>query len=433
MAELSVILLHLFVIYLAAKVAGEVFERLGQPQVIGELLAGVVIGPYALGLIGTPGPGMLAAFHGDPAAAQEGLSLVYRVIAELGVIVLLFSVGLETRVSDLLRVGPRALLVGALGIAVPFGLGLWYMSLQPTQQLTDAFTATSLVATSIGITARVMRDLGVLATTEARIILGAAVIDDILAMLLLAVVVALAGGGTASPVGLGLLLAQAVGFVLFVVLVGTHAVGRYSVHLERLRIEDAPFALAIALTLGLAALSGTIGLAAIIGAFLAGMVLAEAQEQYQLEDQVRPLYQFLVPFFFVLTGAQVNLAVFADRAVLGLASVLTALAIVGKLVGGGIGAWGIVPGEPLAGKLRRAAVVGVGMVPRGEVGLIVASIGLSRGAIPEAVFSAVVIMSIVTTVLAPPLLKLLYLRWPAGEDAEAEPASESPPAAPAEV
>ncbi len=436
MSELSSILIDLFVIFLAAKVAGEVFERIGQPPVIGELLVGVLIGPYALGLIGNPGAGLVEAFHGDAAAADEALNLVYHVIAELGVIILLFSVGLETRVSDILRVGPRALLVGVLGIALPFALGLWYMSLQPTQQVTDAFTATCLVATSVGITARVMRDLGVLSTTEARIILGAAVIDDILAMLLLAVVVAFAGGGGASPGALLLLLFQAVGFVVFVVLVGTRAVGRYSVHFERLRIENAPFALALLLTLGLAALSGVLGLAAIIGAFLAGMVLAEAREQYQLEHQVQPLYQFLVPFFFVITGAQVNLAVFGDPAVLALAAVLTVLAIIGKLVGGGIGAWGLVPAEPVTEKLRRAAVVGVGMVPRGEVGLIIASIGQSQGVLPDEVFSAVVIMSIVTTLFAPPLLKLLYRGWSPG-DAVSEPSVDGPaevaPVEPAQV
>jgi Kef-type K+ transport system membrane component KefB len=416
MSAVGSILIDLFVIFLAAKVAGEVFERLGQPPVIGELLAGVVIGPHALGLLGTARPALVDAFHGDTVASGEALRLVYHVVAELGVIVLLFSVGLETRVSDLLRVGRRALLVGVLGIALPFALGLGFMVLQPTQQLTDAFTATALVATSVGITARVLRDLGAVGTAEARIILGAAVIDDILAMLLLAVVVALTGGGAMSPWSLALLLGQAVGFVAFVALVGGRVVGRYSMHFDRLRIENAPFALALLLTLGLAALSGALGLAAIIGAFLAGMVLAEAQEQFQLEHQVQPLFQLLVPFFFVITGAEVNLAVFGDPAVVTLAAGLTALAIVGKLVGGMVGAWGVTGSGRPGDRLRSAAIVGVGMVPRGEVGLIIAGIGRSRGVIPDSVFSAVVLMSIATTLVAPPLLKWLYRSRP-GDDA----------------
>src|SRR5919199_439706 len=236
---MSSILVDLFLIFLAAKVAGELLERLGQPPVIGELLAGVLIGPHALGLLGAPSAALVGAFHGDGGSATEALRLAYHVLAELGVIILLFYVGLETRVSDLLSVGPRALLVAVLGIALPFAFGLVFMVLQPTERLTDAFTATTLVATSVGITARVMRDLGVLGTREAQIILGAA----------------------------------------------------------------------------------------IIGAFLAGMVLAEAREQYQFEHQAQPLYQFLVPFFFVITGAEVNLAVFGEPGVLALAAVLTLLAV----------------------------------------------------------------------------------------------------------
>jgi Kef-type K+ transport system membrane component KefB len=228
-------------------------------------------------------------------------------------------------------------------------------------------------------------------------------------MLLLASVAALGGGepggAGAEPWRLPILLGQAVGFVLFVVLVGGRIVRRYSVQVEQLHIENAPFAVALLLTLGLAALSGIIGLAAIIGAFLAGMVLAEAREQYQLERQAQPLYQLLAPFFFVVTGAEVNLAVFGDPGVLGLAAVLTLLAVAGKLLGGGIGAWGAARGYP---PIRSAAIVGVGMVPRGEVGLIVAGIGRAQGVIPDAIFSALIVMSIATTLLAPPALKWLY-------------------------
>jgi Kef-type K+ transport system membrane component KefB len=175
--------------------------------------------------------------------------------------------------------------------------------------------------------------------------------------------------------------------------------------------------MALLLTLGLAALSGIIGLAAIIGAFLAGMALAEAREQYQFEHQAQPLYQFLVPFFFVVTGAEVNLAVFGDPGVLALAAVLTLLAVAGKLLGGGIGAWGAVRGYP---PVRSAAIVGVGMVPRGEVGLIIAGIGRAQGVIPDAIFSALIIMSIATTLLAPPVLKWLYRVWPERSEPKGE-------------
>jgi Kef-type K+ transport system membrane component KefB len=171
-----------------------------------------------------------------------------------------------------------------------------------------------------------------------------------------------------------------------------------------LRVENAPFAFALLLTLGLAALSGAIGLAAIIGAFLAGMVLAETRDEYNLEHQALPLYQFLVPFFFVITGAEMDPRAFADLSVLALAAGLTGLAILGKVVGGAAGAWGLAAS---GSRVRSAALVGVGMVPRGEVGLIVAGIGRAQGVLPDAIFSAVLVMSVATTLLAPPLLKAL--------------------------
>jgi Kef-type K+ transport system membrane component KefB len=245
-----------------------------------------------------------------------------------------------------------------------------------------------------------LRDLGVVGSTESRIILGAAVIDDILAMVILAVVAGLAATGSIRAGDIVLIVAQAVIFTGFVALVGTGAMRRYALGLARLKMENAPLAVALLAMLGLAALSAGIGLAAIIGAFLAGMVFAEAREHFELEQQTLSIYQFLVPFFFVLTGAQVDWRLFLDGSTMGIALVVTALALFGKLVGCGLAALGL--------GWRSAAIVGAGMAPRGEVGLIVASLGLSLGAIPAQIFSVVVIMSILTTLVAPPVLRALY-------------------------
>jgi len=405
MNEITALLFDLFVVFLAAKVAAELFERIHQPPVIGELLAGVLIGPFALGLIGTPDAGLVAAFHGDEAAAEESIKLVYHLVAELGIVVLLFFVGLETRLADILRVGGRAGLVAVVGVVIPFMLGYGLMGpLLGHPSVESIFVGAAMVATSVGITARVLRDLGVIGSTESRIILGAAVIDDILAMIILAVVAGLATTGSVSAVEVGVIAGQALLFTAFVALVGTGTVRRYGLRLGSLKMDGAPLAVSLLVMLGLAALSASIGLAAIIGAFLAGMVFAEAREHFDLEHQALPIYQFLVPFFFVFTGAQVDWRLFLDTGIMGTAAAVTILALLGKMVGCGIGVLG------LGG--RSAAIVGVGMAPRGEVGLIVASLGLSLGAIPSPIFSVVVIMSILTTLVVPPVLRILFAGHP---------------------
>ena len=393
------VIADLFIIFAVAKVAGEVFQRLRQPPVIGELLAGVLIGPYALGWIGLPGPALVDLFH-DPATAREALALVYHVLAELGAIFLLFFVGLETRLSDLLRVGVRAGIVAVAGVVLPFVLGAGLMLALGHPGLEAAFVGTALVATSVGITARVLSDLGYLDSLEARIILGAAVVDDILGMIALAIVAGVGGGGRVEPVPIVTTAAMALAFTAFTAYGGTRVVRRFGWRLDALQIRDAPFVVAVAVCLGLAALADVIGLAAIIGAFLAGLVFAETREQYALEHQTLPVYELLVPMFFVITGASVDWRLFLDGSLVGLALVVTALAILGKVVGCGLGAWGLGP--------RAMAIVGVGMAPRGEVGLIVASIGQSLHAIPHEVFSVVVVMSVLTTVLVSPLLPLLF-------------------------
>jgi Kef-type K+ transport system membrane component KefB len=411
------VLRDIMVIFVAAKLASEALTRLKQPAVIGELLVGVLIGPYALGWVGRPDAALVDLFHGDEAVAAEALQLTLHTLSELGVIVLLFFVGLETRLADVLRVGRRAGSVAVAGVVVPFGLGYGLLTLLGNPSLEAIFVGTALVATSVGITARVLSDLGRLDSLEARIILGAAVIDDILGMLLLGVVAGLGVSGQVSYLSIAAIALEAVGFVALVALVGSRVVRRYSVHLDTLRLEDAPFAVAIAVCLGLAIVAATIGLAGIIGAFLAGMAFAEARERYALEIQALPLYRFLVPFFFVVTGAQVDWRLFLDPGVVGLALGVTVLAIVGKLVGCGGAAWGL-------GRTR-TAIIAVGMAPRGEVGLIVASLGRSLSAIDDRMYSVVVIMSVLTTLVVPPVLAALYRgAAPAPPEAEEEPDEE---------
>ena len=404
MEGITGILVDLFILFAAAKVAGELFTRLRQPPIVGEVLAGVPIGPHALGLIGLPDSALIELFGGDEKAAEEALTVVLDVIAELGVIILLFFVGLETRLSELLEVGGRATMVAVLGIIFPFILGfafIWLTDPIGTEDLEieAAFVATAMVATSIGITARVLGDIGAIRTREARIILGAAVVDDILALLMLSVVVGL-GGDDFDALELGLTALAAVAFVAFAALVGTRVIRQYSIHLERLKIRNAPFLVAMIVMLGLSALAGIIGLAAIIGAFLAGMMLAEAKERFNLEQQALPVYEFLVPFFFVIIGTKVDPGAFTDTTILMVALGVTGLAVLGKLMGGGIASAGL--------PVRSAAIIGTGMVPRGEVGLVVASIGAGIGAISDDMFSVVVFMSIATTIIAPPFLVRLY-------------------------
>jgi len=378
----TAILLEIFIIFVAAQAGGEAARLIRLPNVVGEIVAGCLIGPSVLGWI-TP---------------SEPLE----VLSEIGVVLLLFSVGLETRVEDLKRVGGSAFAVGVLGVIIPFACGtLWAHSLGPDWPR-SLFIAAAFVATSAGITARVLKQLGVLQRAESRVILGAAVIDDILAMLLLGVVSSLQAGGQMRVGSLAIVLVEAIGFVLAIGWVGTRVMRRSSAWLERPSDPLSPLALVLAMCLGLAWLATNFGLAAIIGAFLAGMIASETRQHAQLEMQTRPLLVLLTPFFFVLTGAKVELRQLAGSESLLLLAVATVLAVLTKLAGGWLGALKLGP--------RAALHVGVGMIPRGEVGVVIAALGLAAGVFNNQIYSVIVAMSLLTSVIAPPILAVLLKR-----------------------
>lgn len=380
MENITKILFDLLLMFASAKIMGELFERIKQPAVIGEILAGVFLGPHIFGLI-------------DP--SQVEVFKVYKVLAEIGVIILLFTIGLETKVDEIMKVGATSLVVATLGVIFPFFFGYLYTLTAEHTTVEAMFIGAAMVATSVGITARVLADLGVLDSRVARIILAAAVIDDILGLLVLAVVTG-AGKGAISYLTIGLVTLEAIGFVIFLIIIGKRVMPLVVPKLDYFKSRNAPFILAVLFCLGLSAVASFIHLAAIVGAFMAGMVLAELNLEFKLTSRFESLYDFLVPFFFVVMGTQVDLSVFGKINLIQAALILTLFAILGKLIGCGIGA------IPLG--LKEASLVGVGMVPRGEVGMIVASIGLSMGAISSDLYSIVIFMVVITTLLTPPVL-----------------------------
>lgn len=394
------VLLALAMIILAAKIGGDIMVRLRQPEVLGELIVGTLLGN--LSLLG------FQTFH---FLRQD---LVLEMLSELGVILLLFEVGLHTTIPDMLRVGGSAFLVAVLGVVVPFflGWGVGAYFLPQAESLVHVYLGATLTATSVGITARVLSDLKRLMTDEAKIVLGAAVIDDVLGLMVLATV-----GGiiAAAETGKGLalhsiaqVLGLSLGFLLVAVTLGRVLVPYYFRLVARLRSEGILLATSLAMCFGFAYLAGIAGLAPIVGAFIAGLILepihyqelSARYEDVSIEELISPLVNFLVPVFFVTMGARVNLLDFARGDILAFALVLTLAAIVGKQVCG-------------LGVLKKGVdriAVGFGMIPRGEVGLIFASIGASltlhgKPVIDSATYGAVVIMVVLTTLVTPPLIK----------------------------
>jgi Kef-type K+ transport system membrane component KefB len=291
--------------------------------------------------------------------------------------------------------------VAAAGVVVPFILGFLYMRAMDHSMVESIFVGAALVATSVAITARVLADAGVLATRVARVILGAAVADDILGMIVLAVVSSLSTGQI-NCLSLAIVAVEAIGFSLLIVFFGSRVVGRFQARVAKLRARNSAFILSVVLCLGLSLASIYIGMAAIIGAFLAGLALADYGEQWRLRENAHPVMEFLAPFFFVLLGAQVDLHTLYQPGLLWMMGMVCVLAILGKLIGCGLGA--------LTLGFKNALRIGIGMVPRGEVGLIVAAVGLMLHTISPQVYTVVVMMSIVTTVFAPPVLRALLPR-----------------------
>ena len=377
--EVSGLIVDLAVVLAAAKVGDEIFKRLGQPALIGEILAGLAVGPAVLGFV--------------------ELNATLEVFAELGVVFILFWVGLETRLDEMQAVGATAGRVGVAGVALPFAGGYGVALALGEDSTTALFIAAALSATSVGITSAVLESLGALRTRVARTILGAAVIDDILALILVAVAVGIAAEGGVDVGAIALSIGLAVGFVAFFALGGVRAMQQRPGILQAPRFSESPFLPAVILCLALAALAAEVGLAAVIGAFLAGMIVAETKEQHPIEDEIAPLYAFFPPFFFASIGISLDLDAFVDPGTIGVLAALTAVAIATKVVGAYAGA------RPLGD--RAALAVGVGMVPRGEVGIIIAGIGATEGVIDGELFAAIVGMSLLTTIVAPPLLRRL--------------------------
>jgi len=381
------ILLMLVVMLAAAKLLAELGERASQPAVLGELLAGLILGDSLLRLVNPKDE-------------------ILHILAELGAVLLLFEIGLESDITELFRVGWRSLWVAVIGVVTPavLGFGVSVLLGQPT--MTAAFIGATLTVTSVGITARVMKDLNILRWGESQIVLGAAVADDVIGLLILAVFSGLVQGETLSVWQIGKVLVLALVF-----LAGALTVGLKESHVllkvaEQMRARAALVTAALVFCFLLAALAQLVGLAPIVGAFSAGLVLARTEHRIRITERAGAIADMLVPIFFVMMGAQMNLRAIdvttpAGLSIVGLAALLIVVAILGKLASG-LAVWST---------RMRPWLVGVGMVPRGEVGLIFATIGLQQKVFDITVYTAVLILVMVTTLVTPPWLRALARRY----------------------
>jgi Kef-type K+ transport system membrane component KefB len=389
----------LAVILVVARLFGGVARAIGQPAVLGELVAGVVLGASVVGLI-----------------RPDDHTLPLSFLAEIGVVILLFEIGLETDLMQLLRAGSASATVAIVGVVLPFAGGYLVCRWFGLQDKECILAGAALTATSVGITARVLNDLGRLHDPESQIVLGAAVIDDILGLIILTVVSGMADGAKPTAGSIALVTAKAFGFLLVTLVVGSFIIPPLVAWLHRRAVPGALTTLALLLAFGLAWGAETAGSASIIGAFVAGLLLRRTPQAHDIEKAILPLGYFFVPLFFVFVGASVDVHTFLPRDAAGwrsleIGGMLIAVAVLAKVAAGYAPWW-------FRGK---KSVIGVGMVPRGEVGLIFAQKGLDTKIFDPAMFSAVTLMVMVTTFLAPPLLRMLFPPVKGEEQAPPEP------------
>ncbi len=381
--NIGAFLLALIAIFVSAKLFGELAERVGQPAVLGELIGGALVGISGLRLVNPHDP-------------------TIHLLAQLGVILLLFLIGLDTELEKLLRVGVAAVIVAVLGVAATFAGGFALGHLLGFPDVVAVFLGASLTATSVGISARVLSDLGHLHDREAQIILGAAVLDDIIGVILLTLIGRIAEGGDLTPLGVVWLTFVAFGFVILAIGIGSWLAPLLIRAIERIHVARGLFFASLVFALALAYVAQLVGSAIIIGSFAAGLVLALTDKGREIERQVHDVANFFVPIFFVVVGAAIDARTLnplnADsRKFLVIGIGLAAVAIVGKMLAG-LAA----PGRGL-----RRSIIGVGMIPRGEVSLIFAQIGLTSGLLTEGLYSAVAVMVVLTAVATPLLLRAL--------------------------
>ncbi|MDB9526013.1 cation:proton antiporter [Oscillatoria sp. CS-180] len=415
---LAGVLLSLITVYLAAKIGGELCARVNLPPVLGELIGGVIVGVSALHLIvfpegaGETGSILMRLVESTTDMDSEGILSVFRgesevvsVLAELGVIILLFEIGLESDLKELIRVGPQAAVVAIIGVVFPFALGTTgLIALFNIPTVPAVFAGAALTATSIGITAKVLAELQRLSSKEGQIIIGAAVLDDVLGIIVLAVVASLAKTGEIEIQNVVILIVSAAAFLVGAIFIGRLLSPLFVGLVDQMKTRGELIISSLVFAFALSYVAATIQLEAILGAFAAGLILAETPKHKELEEQILPISDMLVPIFFVTVGARTDVSVLnpldpANREGLIIASFLVVVAIIGKIVTGFA-----VFGQPGINRLA----IGIGMIPRGEVGLVFAGVGSASGVLSESLEAAIIVMVILTTFLAPPLLRVVF-------------------------